>query len=55
MPDWFSAFRNIVWTSVASSASGVLSVLIAVSGSDSRIVYSLAALGVSFAVLSIRQ
>lgn len=55
MPDWLSAFRNLVWTSVGSAVSGVGSVLLAISGSDSRIVYSLSALGVSLAVLSIRQ
>ena len=55
MPDWLSSIRNLVWTSVVSAVSGTTSVVIAVAGADSKIVYSLAALGVSFAVLSIRQ
>lgn len=55
MPDWLSAFRNLVWTSVGSAVAGSISVVLAIAGSDSRIVYSLSALGVSLAVLSIRQ
>ena len=55
MPDWLSSFRNLVWTSVGSAVLGVSSVVLAFAGSDSKIVYSLSALGVSLAVLSIRQ
>ena len=55
MPDWFSSFRGLAWASVVSAMLGLTSVILAVAGADSEIVYSLAALGVSFSVLSIRQ
>lgn len=55
MPDWFSRLRNVVWTAVSAVVVGLAAVTAALFGANGQITQTLAAFGLTLAILSVRQ